>query len=136
MSEKFIFWFCVVFVLGAVSLGMWGCPSYNVWSAQKKGQAEFARAVANRKILIEEARSQLVADSLLAEAEVIRAIGAKRAMEEEGGALTPMYIRYLWVRKLDLSGSETIYIPTESGLPITESVRNFDYDEMWKRQPK
>lgn len=114
---------------------MTGCPRYNVWQSEMKGRAEMARAEQNRAIKIEEAKANLEAEKLNAQAEVERAKGAAAAMKEEGGALTPMYVQYLWVRQLQLSGSETIYIPTEAGIPMLEGTRNFDYDEMGKRIP-
>lgn len=126
----------IVFVLCLVVVGMVGCPSYNVWREEMAGKAEFVRAEQNRQIKIEEAKANLEAEKLNAQAEVERAKGARQAMEEEGGALTPMYIKYLWVRQLSLSKSETIYIPTEGGIPTLESTRMFDYDEMAKRIPR
>ena len=105
------------------------------WRAEMRGRAEFTRAEQNRQIKIEEAKANLEAEKLNAQAEVERAKGAAAAMKEEGGALTPMYVQYLWVRQLQLSGSETIYIPTEAGIPMLEGTRNFDYDEMARRIP-
>jgi hypothetical protein len=127
--------FGVVLFLGIVAALMFGCPPYNVWRSEMKGRAELTRAEQNRQIKIEEAKANLEAEKLNAQAEIERAKGAAQAMKEEGGALTPMYVQYLWVRQLQLSGSETIYIPTEAGIPMLESTRNFDYDEMSKRFP-
>ena len=45
------------------------------------------------------------------------------AIEIEGGALTPTYIQYLWVRQNTFSDKTTIYIPTEANLPILEASR-------------
>jgi hypothetical protein len=125
----------VILLLGVIAALMFGCPSYNVWRAEMVGKAEMAQAEQNRQIKIEEAKANLEAEKLNAQAEVERAKGAAAAMKEEGGALTPMYVQYLWVRQLQLSGSETIYIPTEAGIPMLEGTRNFDYDEMARRLP-
>ena len=38
----------IVLVLLTVGTGMVGCPVYNVWSAQKAGEAELAQADQNR----------------------------------------------------------------------------------------
>lgn len=122
----------IVLALAVIAFCMWGCPSYNVWRAEMQGRAELKRAEQNRTIKIEEAKANLEAEKLNAQAEIERAKGAKLAMEEEGGALTEMYIRYLWVRQLNLSQSETIYIPSAGGIPILESTRNFDYGEIAK----
>lgn len=51
-------------------------PWYNVWSQEMEGKAEFAKAEQNRKIKIEEAKANLEAEKLNAQAEVERAKGA------------------------------------------------------------
>lgn len=99
-------------------------PWYNVWSQEMEGKAEFAKAEQNRKIKIEEARANLVAEKLNAQAEIERAKGAAEAIKIENGSITPTYIQYLWVRQQsDLSDKTVIYIPTESNLPLLESTR-------------
>lgn len=99
-------------------------PWYNVWSQEMEGKAEFAKAEQNRKIKIEEARANLEAEKLNAQAEVERAKGAAEAIHIENGSLTPTYIQYLWVRQQsDLSNKTVIYVPTETNLPILESTR-------------
>ena len=99
-------------------------PWYNVWSQEMEGKAEFAKAEQNRKIKIEEARANLEAEKLNAQAEIERAKGAAEAIKIENGSITPTYIQYLWVRQQsDLSDETVIYIPTESNLPLLESTR-------------
>lgn len=99
-------------------------PWYNVWSQEMEGKAEFAKAEQNRKIKIEEARANLEAEKLNAQAEIERAKGAAEAIKIENGSITPTYIQYLWVRQQsDLSDKTVIYIPTESNLPLLESAR-------------
>lgn len=99
-------------------------PWYNVWSQEMEGMAEFAKAEQNRKIKIEEARANLEAEKLNAQAEIERAKGAAEAIKIENGSITPTYIQYLWVRQQsDLSDKTVIYIPTESNLPLLESTR-------------
>ena len=93
-------------------------PWYNVWSQEMEGKAEFAKAEQNRKIKIEEAKANLEAEKLNAQAEV------ERAIRIENGSITPTYIQYLWVRQQsDLSDKTVIYVPTETNLPILESTR-------------
>lgn len=106
--------------------GVVGCPYYNVWEQEMSGKAEYAKAEQNRKIKIEEAKANLEAEKLNAQAEIVRAKGAAEAIKIENGSITPTYIQYLWVRQQNLSGDNTkvIYIPTETGLPILESTRN------------
>ena len=99
-------------------------PWYNVWSQEMEGKAECAKAEQNRKIKIEEARANLEAEKLNAQAEIERAKGAAEAIKIENGSITPTYIQYLWVRQQsDLSDKTVIYIPTESNLPLLESTR-------------
>ena len=99
-------------------------PWYNVWSQEMEGKAEFAKAEQNRKIKIEEARANLEAEKLNAQAEIERAKGAAEAIKIENGSITPTYIQYLWVRQQsDLSNKTVIYIPTETNLPLLESTR-------------
>ena len=110
----------VVFTIGMAFIRPW----YNVWSQEMEGKAEFAKAEQNRKIKIEEARANLEAEKLNAQAEIERAKGAAEAIKIENGSITPTYIQYLWVRQQsDLSDKTVIYIPTETNLPIQESTR-------------
>lgn len=96
-------------------------PVYNVWSSEKKGQAEFARAEQNRLIQIEEAKANLQSQILNSQAEVERAKGMAEAIAIEDGKLTDKYIKYLWVRNIDKMDGTKIYIPTEANLPILEA---------------
>lgn len=121
----------VVLVCLALALGFaFGCPRYNVWEQEMSGKAEFAKAEQNRRIKIEEAKANLEAEKLNAEAEVERAKGAAKAIEIENGSITPTYIQYLWVRQqANLNDKTVIYIPTNGpgipnfNLPVTESMR-------------
>ncbi len=112
----------ILVVIGAF---MFGYPRYKVWQQEMDGKAEFAKAEQNRKIKIEEARANLEAEKLNAQAEIERAKGAAKAIEIENGSITPTYIQYLWVRQqADLGNKTVIYIPTEGNLPILEAGRN------------
>ena len=114
-----------VFILALIATIMFGYPRYKVWQQEMDGKAEFAKAEQNRKIKIEEARANLEAEKLNAQAEIERAKGAAKAIEIENGSLTPTYIQYLWVRQqTNLNNKTIIYIPTEGNLPILEAGRN------------
>ena len=114
----------IAFVLAIILAFMFGYPRYKVWQQEMDGKAEFAKAEQNRKIKIEEARANLEAEKLNAQAEIERAKGAAKAIEIENGSITPTYIQYLWVRQqTNLSDKTVIYIPTESNLPILEAGR-------------
>lgn len=107
-----------------IAVGVVGCPHYKVYYQQMTGQAEFARAEQNRRIKIEEAKANLEAEKLNAQAEIERAKGAAEAIRIENGSITPTYIQYLWVRQQTALNEKTvIYIPTEANLPILEAGR-------------
>ncbi|MDE5635790.1 MAG: hypothetical protein K2I52_05740 [Muribaculaceae bacterium] len=123
---RLVIWGAVglVAVIAALAFIM---PWYNVWSQEMEGKAEFAKAEQNRKIKIEEARANLEAEKLNAQAEIERAKGAAEAIRIENGSLTSTYIQYLWVRQQsDLNNKTVIYIPTEGNLPILESTRTIN----------
>ena len=115
-----------IIIAGLLLIGawMWGGPTYNVWRQEMRGKAQFAEAEQNRRIRIEEAKANLEAEKLNAQAEIERAKGAAEAIAIENGSLTPTYIQYLWVRQQNAaSNNKIIYIPTEAGLPVLEAGR-------------
>lgn len=112
----------VILVAAMMTGGLFIVPYYNVWQQEMSGKAEFAKAEQNRKIKIEEAKANLEAEKLNAQAEVERAAEAIRI---ENGSITPAYIQYLWVRQQsNLNDKTVIYIPTETNLPVLEASRN------------
>ena len=111
----------VTFITLLIALVMLVLPKYSVWSKGLKGEAQLREAEYSKKIQIEEAKANLEAEKLNAEAEVERAKGMAQAMEIENGKLTDTYIKYLWVRSMTGNKADTIYIPTEAGLPILEA---------------
>ena len=112
----------VVVFIALILACMMGLPKYNVWKQEMKGKAEFAQAEQNRKIRIEEARANLEAEKLNAQAEIERAKGAAEAIKIENGQLTTKYIQYLWVRQQSSNQIQKIvYIPTEASMPILEA---------------
>lgn len=115
----------LIFLLGLVVLGMWGCPKYNVYRARMKGEAELQQAEQNRQIAVKEAEAKKDAAVSLAQAEVIRAQGVAKANQIIGGSLkgNEIYLHYLWLQTLEQSKGETIYIPTEANFPIMEASR-------------
>ncbi len=120
--------FGAFFLMGLIGLGMWGCPQYNVWEQGLSGEAELARAEQNRQIKVNEAMAINEAAIHLAEAEITRATALATASEilasQFGGP--EAYLRYLYIDMLKETGGkgrETIYIPTEAGIPILEAGR-------------
>ena len=115
----------VVSIGGVILLLMWGLPIYGVWQQGLSGEAELARAVQNRQVLVEEAKAQLESAKFLNQAEVLRAKGVAEANSIVAGGLggPEGYLRYLFIQQLAARKGDTIYIPTEAGLPILEASR-------------
>jgi len=124
-SEVAVIVIPVLLVLLLVAGGMAGCPVYNVWAARLSGEAELAHATANRKIAVQEAEAKKEAATLLGEAEVARAHGLAEANQIVGKSLgsPENYLRYLWIQQIDKVSGQVIYVPTETGLPLTEATR-------------
>lgn len=110
---------------GGIGGFMVGWPQYRVWQQNKEGEAELARAEQNRQIAIQEAKAKEESAKSLANAEIIRAKGVAEANKIIGDSLqnNDAYIHYLWIETLKESKDQVIYIPTEAGIPITESAR-------------
>jgi len=58
-----------------------------------------------------------------AEIEVARAEGVAKANKVITGSVTATFIKYLWVKGMQNSQSQVVYVPTEANLPILESKR-------------
>ena len=104
---------------------MYAYPQYRVYSQRLSGEAALAEAQSSRQVAILEARAKKESSIALAEAEVIRAEGAAKAnailLNSLGGP--EGYLRYLQIQALEDSKAQLIYVPTESGLPVTEARR-------------
>lgn len=100
-------------------------PQYRVYSQRLAGEAALAEAQSSRQVAILEARAKKESAVSLAEAEVIRAEGAAKANQILQNSLggPEGYLRYLQIQALEDSKAELIYVPTEAGLPVTESRR-------------
>ena len=114
-----------VAVVLTVGSGMVGCPVYEVWRAQKAGEAELAQADQNRQIAVAQARAKAESAHFEADAEVTRATGVARANEIIGKSLqgNEAYLRYLWINGLEQNKNAVIYVPTEGNLPLLEAGR-------------
>ncbi len=101
-------------------------PVVDVFQERKRGESELARADSNRKIKIREAEADKEAAQYLADAEIIRAHGVAKSNSIIGDSLknNEGYLRYLWIQGLQTNQMQTIYVPTEAGLPILESNPN------------
>jgi hypothetical protein len=125
-DEPHVFRIIAVIVLALIliiTLGMWGCPQYNVWERHMTGKAALARAEQDRQIKVHEAKAAAESAILLAEAEVERAKGVAQANEIISMTITEPYLRYLFLQGLHDGNSEVIYVPTEANMPILEAGR-------------
>jgi regulator of protease activity HflC (stomatin/prohibitin superfamily) len=128
MSDRTIiilFWSGVLVFLAMIILPAYGCPRYNVYVQRMDGEGLLAHAQASKEVAVAEAKAKMESASLLADAEVKRAVGVAKANKIIGDSLrgNEAYLRYLWVNNLENSRNQVIYIPTEAGLPITEAHR-------------
>ncbi len=119
----------LVLLGGLLTLGMWGCPRWNVYSRELTGKAELAQATSNRQIKVNEAQATEDASRHLAQAEIERAKGVAEANRIIGDSLqgNEDYLRYLWIHNLaeaEHQGAQVIYVPTEANLPILEATRH------------
>lgn len=119
-------------IVGVITLGMYGCPKYNVYSARKNGEAVLAHAQSSREVAVAEARAKMESSALLAQADTIRAHGVARSNEIIGASLkdNQAYLHWLWIDNIEKNPQAVIYVPTEANLPILEASR------FTKNQPK
>ena len=61
----------IALLVAVILFSMFVFPLYNVWRSELQGKAELVRAEQNRQIKIEEAKANLEAEKLNAEAEVV-----------------------------------------------------------------
>lgn len=111
--------------IGVIAGGMYGFQYWKVFSAEQDGRAALAKAEQDRQIAIAEAKAKKEAAEMLAQAEVARAKGLAEANKIVADSLKGQdeYIHYLWIEALKESKDQVIYIPTEAGIPVTESQR-------------
>ncbi len=110
-------------ILFIIVLTLAGCPQYGVYKARKEGEAILAHAQSSREVAVAEAKAKMESSSLLAQADTIRAHGVASSNKIIGASLknNPEYLQWLWIDQIEKAN--TIYIPTESNLPIMEANR-------------
>lgn len=113
----------VIAVLFIVTLGLWGCPQYNVYSQRMEGESQLAHAEYSKKVQVQDALGKLEAAKHLADAEVERAKGIAAANKIIGQSLehNEGYLHWLWIESLKEKNGDIIYVPTEAGLPLLEA---------------
>ncbi|UTC28151.1 hypothetical protein GURKE_01200 [Brevundimonas phage vB_BpoS-Gurke] len=120
----------ILLVVLAISGALVGCPTYNVYKRQMEGKASYEAATQDRRIRVLEAQAALDSAKLTAQAEIERAKGtneANRIMSESLGG-PDNYLRWSYIHMLQETagkeGRQTIYIPTEAGMPVLEAGRS------------
>ena len=102
----------------------WWGPSYSVWQRGMQGRANLSQADYERQVQVVNAQANLQAQKYNAQSEIVRAHGVAQANNIVKHSITDQYIRYLWVQTLDKGKhDQIIYVPTDTGLPITEAGR-------------
>ena len=132
-EEKAIIIAIIVFIFVVIVTYMAIMPNYRIYKQDKQGQANLRQQEWEKRILIEQANAENESATLKAEAtikqetakaqaEVIRAKGVAEANTIIAGSLkgNEAYLKYLWIDKL-AGNANTIYVPTEAGLPILEA---------------
>ena len=132
-EEKAIIIAIIVFIFVVIVTYMAIMPNYRIYKQDKQGQANLRQQEWEKRILIEQANAENESATLKAEAtikqetakaqaEVIRAKGVAEANTILAGSLkgNEAYLKYLWIDKL-AGNANTIYVPTEAGLPILEA---------------
>lgn len=115
---------CFLF-FGGISGCMYGYPQYTVYEQRMEGESELAKQEYSKRVAVQEAQAKLDSAKLLAEAEVERAKGVAQAnaIVATGLGGPEGYLRYLFIQTLENRKGDTVYIPTEAGLPILEAGR-------------
>ncbi len=82
-------------------------------------------AWATRQVTVRQAQADLDAAKLKAQSEIERAKGAAESNRiiADGLGGPEGYLRYLFIQSLENRKGDTVYIPTEAGLPILEAGR-------------
>jgi molybdopterin biosynthesis enzyme len=112
-------------VAAVVVFLLWAGPVYSVWSARKQGEADLARARSEQQIQVAEAEGRLAAAEANKAAAIVEASAVAEQINRIGETLTKhdLYLRWQWIRMMEVREGETIYVPTEANLPILEATR-------------
>lgn len=122
-------------IIGVAAIAIWFIfihPVWNVWASQKSGEADLQEANYREQIAIAEAKARLSAAELNKKAEIIDAEAVAISVETIGKALhsNDGYLRWQWIKMMDKTDNATIYVPTETNLPILEATRNLKTNDV------
>jgi regulator of protease activity HflC (stomatin/prohibitin superfamily) len=123
MKKLLVFLVLVPMLSGCGFVGLF-YPPMRVYIQENDGKAELAQADFSKQVKVQEAIAAEESAKHLANAEVLRAEGVAKANKIIGDSLknNEGYLKYLYIEGLkERTGAETIYVPTEAGLPILEA---------------
>lgn len=123
---KYLLLLFVVQILSGCSAVSLFYPPISIWVAENEGKAELAKADFSKQVAVQTAKAAEESATYLANAEVKRAEGVAKANAIIGTSLkdNEAYLKWLYIEGLkERNGIETIYVPTEAGLPILEAGR-------------
>lgn len=98
-------------------------PQLNLYRANTEKRAAIAEARAQSDAAEYTAKRRVEIATADAEADRIRAKGIADAQSLIAESLTPEYVRWYYVDKLDDVEGQIIYVPTEGGIPLPEAGR-------------
>lgn len=114
----------VVGVVVFIGTLMAGIPQYNVYKKDLAGKAILREATYTRQIAIEEAKAAKDSALLNKETEIIKAEAIAEANRIINESLTTEYLQYKFIETLNSDTVQTIYVPTESNMPLMEAGRS------------
>lgn len=113
--------------LAAATIGgcLAGGPQYKVYRQRLAGEAELAQANYSKQVAVQEAKALQESAGYKAQAQIIAARGIADSNKIIGTSLknNPDYLTYLWIEMMQNTKNQTIYVPTEANVPITEAGR-------------
>lgn len=104
-------------------------PQLNLYRANTEKRSAIAEARARSDAAEYEARRAVEIATAEAEADRVRAAGIADANETIAQSLTPEYVRWYFVDRLDDIDGQIIYVPTEAGVPLPEAGRSVKESE-------
>lgn len=120
-SEKTV-WLRIFATIGIVLVlvisGMLFVPAWNVWSQSKAGEAELMRAEQSKKVLIEQARAEVEAAELRAQAIKVVGEAAKEFPEYRLQEFMGAFAEALQNDSIE----KIIFVPTEAQIPVIQGV--------------
>lgn len=115
----------IIWGLIFIAFCFWFFPVYGVWSSEKSGQADLAAAHFEQQVQVAQANGRLQAAETNKKAAIVEAEAVAAQIKLIGDNLKndSLYLRWQWIKMMEETSGDhnTIYVPTEAGLPILEA---------------